>query len=62
MLVLTRKIGEKIRIGNDIEIEVRSVAGKRVRIGINAPREIPIRRPETDARQQTERIEQLVQS
>lgn len=46
MLVLTRKPGERIRIGREVEISVLSIEGQRVRIGIKAPEEIPIRRGE----------------
>ncbi len=46
MLVLTRKQGEKVRIGTDIEIEVLSVRGSRVRLGISCPIEIAVNRGE----------------
>ena len=46
MLTLTRRIGQTIRIGNDIEVTVVSVSGGRVRIGVNAPRSTPIHRGE----------------
>jgi carbon storage regulator len=46
MLVLTRKSGESIRIGENIELTILSVKGSRVRIGINCPNEVPIRRGE----------------
>ena len=46
MLVLTRKTRESLVIGNDIEITVLSVMGDKVRIGIQAPREIPVYRKE----------------
>ena len=42
MLVLSRKPGEAIRIGDDIEISVIEVRGDTVRIGINAPRNVPV--------------------
>lgn len=47
MLVLTRKAKEKIRIGNGIVISIEGINDKRVRIGIEAPVEIPIRRSES---------------
>ena len=47
MLVLTRKIGEEIRIGDDITVKVTSVQGGRVKLGIDAPRHRKITRPET---------------
>lgn len=46
MLALTRKIGESIIIGNDIELSVLEVKGDQVKIGINAPKSIPIYRKE----------------
>jgi carbon storage regulator len=46
MLVLTRKEGQRITIGDAIEITVLGVQGNNVRLGIRAPREIPIRRDE----------------
>lgn len=46
MLVLTRKIGEKIVIGNSVVIEVLKAQGGRVRLGIDAPHEICIYREE----------------
>ena len=48
MLVLTRKQGEEIRIGDDIVLKVTAVQGGRVRIGIDAPRSHRIVRPETE--------------
>ncbi len=47
MLVLTRKHGQGIRIDEDIEVSVLEVCGKRVRLGITAPKDIPIHRPES---------------
>ncbi len=46
MLVLTRKSNQSIMIGDDIEVSVLSVTGEKVRIGIQAPREIPVFRKE----------------
>ena len=46
MLVLTRKIGESIMIGDRIEIRIQRVAGKRVTIAIDAPDEVKILRGE----------------
>jgi len=46
MLVLSRKPGEAIRIGDDIEISVIEVRGDTVRIGIDAPRNVPVFRME----------------
>jgi len=46
MLTLTRKAGQKIRIGDDIEIVVREIRGRQVRIGITAPNGLPVYREE----------------
>jgi carbon storage regulator CsrA len=46
MLVLSRKVGERIVIDGGIEVEVLAVSGNRVRLGIAAPRECQIRRAE----------------
>jgi carbon storage regulator len=44
MLVISRKSGEKLRIGENVEITVLEISGSRVVVGIDAPREIAIRR------------------
>ena len=46
MLVLTRKKGESIQIGDDIEITITQVKGDQVKIGINAPKNVEIHRKE----------------
>lgn len=46
MLVLSRKTGQSIRIGDDIEITITKTQGNRVRIGIQAPLEVPVHRSE----------------
>ena len=46
MLILSRKVGERIIIGDNICIDVIDMRGSRVRIGITAPREIPVDREE----------------
>lgn len=46
MLILTRRVGEAIKIGNDIDVTVLSVKGNQVRIGINAPRDVIVDREE----------------
>ncbi len=44
MLVLSRKLGEKIRIGDEIEIEVLNIRGSRIRLGISCPLDFSITR------------------
>jgi carbon storage regulator len=48
MLVLSRKVGEAIKLSDDIEITVLAVDNLRVRLGIRAPRHIDVRRTELD--------------
>lgn len=56
MLVLSRKVGESIHIGDQITVEVRRVAGNRTILAVEAPREMRILRNEL--REQQERLEQ----
>ena len=58
MLVLTRKSNQRIMIGDDIEISVLSVMGDKVRIGIQAPRSVPVYRREVYVAIQRERDEE----
>ena len=46
MLMMTRRAGQKIIVGDDVTIEVVEVAGNTVRIGVNAPRSVPVYREE----------------
>lgn len=46
MLILTRKIGESLLIGDNVEITVLSVRGNQVKLGVNAPKEISVHREE----------------
>ena len=46
MLTLTRKVNQKIRIGDEIEIVVREIRGRQVRLGISAPQGLPVYREE----------------
>ena len=57
MLVLARKVNEKILIGDDIEITIVSVSGENVRIGINAPKDVKILRSEVYAEVQRQNQE-----
>lgn len=46
MLILTRKIGESLLIGDDVEITVLSIRGSQVKLGVKAPKEISVHREE----------------
>lgn len=46
MLILTRKVGESLLIGDDVSITVLSVRGSQVKIGINAPKDVSVHREE----------------
>lgn len=55
MLIISRNIAEKIRIGDDIEIMVLEVTGQQVRLGIKAPKSIDVHREEVYQRIQLEK-------
>src|SRR3954453_3086262 len=59
MLVLTRKSNQSIMIGDDIEVSVLAIMGEKVRIGIQAPRDIPVFRKEVYLEIQQERAAEL---
>jgi len=52
MLILTRRTGESLRIGDDVEVTVMAVNGSQVRIGIKAPRNIAVDREEIAERRE----------
>jgi carbon storage regulator len=56
MLVLTRKSNQSIMIGDDVEVSVLAIIGEKVRIGIQAPRDIPVFRKEVYLEIQQERM------
>lgn len=54
MLILTRRVGESLMIGDEVSVKVLGVKGNQVRIGVNAPKEVAVHREEIYERIQQE--------
>ena len=54
MLILTRRLNETLMIGDDVTVTVLAVKGNQVRLGVNAPRDVPVHREEVYDRIQSE--------
>jgi carbon storage regulator CsrA len=57
MLILSRRVGERVEIGSGVVVVVTAVRGEQVQLGFECPREIPIRRPEVSAKRSAPRCE-----
>jgi carbon storage regulator len=57
MLILTRRIGEKLIVGGNVTVTILSIRGNQIRMGIDAPREVKVHREEIYQKIQTEKAE-----
>jgi carbon storage regulator len=57
MLILTRRVGETLMVGDDVTVTVLGVKGNQVRIGVNAPKDVSVHREEIYQRIQKEKAD-----
>lgn len=55
MLILSRKAGEKLMIGDNVELTILGIKGNQVRVGVSAPKDVPVHREEVYLRIQSEK-------
>jgi len=61
MLILTRRVGETLMVGDDVTVTVLGVKGNQVRIGVNAPKDVSVHREEIYQRIQREKSQEADQ-
>lgn len=61
MLILTRRVGETLMVGDDVTVTVLGVKGNQVRIGVNAPKDVSVHREEIYQRIQREKSQETDQ-
>jgi len=61
MLILTRRVGEAMKLGEDITVTVLGIRGNQVRIGIDAPKSVSIQREEIYGTTETDRTRKIVE-
>jgi carbon storage regulator len=59
MLILTRRVGETLMVGDEVTVTVLGVKGNQVRIGVNAPKDVAVHREEIYQRIQREKLAEL---
>jgi len=62
MLILTRRIGETLMIGNDVTVSVVGLNGSQVRLGINAPKSVEVHREEVYERVKAEKVTKKIRN